>query len=266
MFIVVGERINSSRQAIREAVEQRDTAYIQDDVKNQVKAGADYIDVNAGAFADREMEVMEWLIETVQEAATVPLCLDSPDPEVLRKSLALVNEPPMINSITLEQNRFETILSFLQGTQCSVVALCMDDSGMPTSASQVIDCAGRLVEGLEKAGIKRERIYLDPLVQAVSTDINQGLKALEAVESIMRQYPGAHTNCGLSNVSFGLPERKIINRTFLGLMMGAGLDSAIIDPLDDKIMATVKITEMLLGKDEYCMDFIDAVRAGKIVS
>jgi 5-methyltetrahydrofolate--homocysteine methyltransferase len=265
MFVIVGERINTSRKPILEAVEKRNISYIQKDVKNHVAAGANYIGVNAGARIGHEMEDMDWLLEVIQEVVTVPLCLDSPDPKVIEKALDLVKEPPMINSISLKRDRYEPMLSYLENRECNVVALCMDDSGMPTIARDVIDRAVRLVEGLEGIGIRRECIHIDPLIQPISNDGTKGVMAMEAVKGIIHELPGVHTICGLSNISFGLPQRKIINRTFLCLLTGAGLDGAIIGPLDDKIMAMLKTTLMLIGKDDYCEGYLKSIRAGQIV-
>ena len=266
MFVIVGERINTSRERVLEAVEKRDAGYIQDDVRRQEEAGATYIDVNAGAQVSSEMEDLKWLLNTIQDAVSIPLCIDSADPEVIRGALDIVQRPPMINSISLEQNRFEPMLDFLKDRECRVVALCMSDKGMPKSSDEVIERAGRLIEGLEGIGMERDHIYVDPLIQPISTDVSKGVMAMESVRGIMGQYPGVHTICGLSNVSFGLPERRIINRSFLPLLMTAGLDAAILDPLDDAIMTILKTTWMLLGNDPYCMEYIKAVRAGKIVS
>ncbi len=266
MFLVVGERINTSRKAVRRAVEDRDAAYIQDDVKNQIEARADYVDVNAGARIGHEEEDMRWLLEVIQEVAAAPLALDSPDPQVLEMAYGLVKESPMINSISLERDRWEGMLPFLRGKDCRVVALCMDDSGLPTSAAEVVERAGRLVDGLEKAGVERTKIHIDPLIQPIATDTTKGLMALESVKRIMTEFEGVHTICGLSNISYGMPVRKIINQAFLSLLMSAGLDGAIIDPLDPQMMTVVRTTEMLLGRDDYCMNFLKAVRAGRIVS
>ena len=194
----------------------------------------------------------------------IPLCIDSPDPEVLMMAYEKVEQKPMINSITLEKKSYDPMMSFLEGKDCKVIALCMSDEGMPKSSGDVIKRAKKLVEGLEKIGMKRDDIYIDPLIEPIGTDISKGIMAMDSVRNIKEENPGVHFMCGLSNVSFGLPERKIINRHFLSLMMSAGIDGAILDPLDEKIMATVKITEMLLGKDNYCMNYLKAVRAGKI--
>ena len=152
MFTVIGERINTSRKKVNEAVASRNAVYIIEDVKKQIEAGATYIDVNAGARIGHEMEDMRWLLKTINEVASVPLCLDSPDPTVLEAAYQMVKDTPMINSISLENERYEAMRPFLTGKDCKVVALCMDDSGMPASADQVVDRAGRLVEGLETVG------------------------------------------------------------------------------------------------------------------
>jgi len=175
MFCVIGERINTTRKSVHEAVAKRDVDFIQKDVKKQQAAGVHFIDVNAGARIGHEMEDMKWLIETIQPVVDVPLCLDSPDPSVLEMAYGMVNEPPMINSISLEKERFDTMLPFLKGKGCKIISLCMDDSGMPTGAQDIIDRARRIVAALEDIGIKRDAIYMDPLVQPVSTDMQMGL-------------------------------------------------------------------------------------------
>ena len=146
MFVVIGERINTSRKRVQEAVAQRDATYIREDVLKQEKAGASYIDVNAGARIGHEMEDMKWLIEIIQDVVTLPLCLDSPDPKVLEMAYGMTKKEPMINSISLEKNRYNIMMPFLEGKQCRVLALCMGDSGMPKSVSQIIDRAKRLVQ------------------------------------------------------------------------------------------------------------------------
>lgn len=264
MFCVIGERINTSRPAVREATEKRDEEYIRDDVQRQQAAGATYIDVNAGARIGHEAEDMEWLLGVIQPVVDIPICLDSPDPAVLEAAYGMVSRRPMINSISLETERFEVMLPFLEGKDVSVIALCMDDTGLPLDADDVVARAKKLAGSLEQAGIVRDRIYVDPLIQPISTDQAKGLMTLEAVRRIAADLPGIHFTCGLSNISYGLPQRRVVNRNFLSLLMGVGLDGAILDPLDDAIMAVVKTTEMLLGNDEYCMGYLDAVRAGQI--
>lgn len=266
MFEVIGERINTSRKLVQAAVAERDADYIIDDVKKQQEAGANYIDVNAGARIGHETEDMKWLLDTIQPITTVPLTLDSPDPAVLEMAFKMVKKAPMINSISLEKERFEAMMPFLDGKECKIIALCMDDAGMPASSDDILGRARGLIEELNKIGIPTASIYVDPLVQPISTDSNKGVMVLDAVRSIKAEFPDVHITGGLSNISYGLPQRHIINRTFVTLMMEAGMDSAIIDPLDKKIMGTIRTSDMLLGHDDYCMDFLKGVRSGVIES
>jgi len=266
MFEVIGERINTSRKKVQEAVANRDAQYIIDDVKQQEAAGATFIDVNAGARIGHETEDMKWLLETIQPEVSLPLTLDSPDPAVLEMAFSMVEKTPMVNSISLEKDRFDAMIPFLKGKDCKVIALCMDDAGMPESANDIFGRAKTLVEELNKVGIPTANIYVDPLVQPISTDSNKGIMVLDAVRAIKAEFPEVHITGGLSNISYGLPQRKIINRTFVTLMMDAGMDSAIIDPLDAKIMATIKTADMLLGHDQFCMEYLKGVRAGIIES
>jgi len=265
-MIVIGERINTSRAPVEKAVADRDAEYIRQDVQAQEAAGAAYIDVNAAARIGHEMEDMAWLVEVVQDAVDLPLSLDSPDPAVLEQAYALADKPPIINSISLETERWEAMMPFLRGKECEVIALCMDDTGLPESAEAVAERAQRLIKGLKGVGFPEERIHVDPLIQPISTDQTKGLMTLEAVARIREESPEVHFTCGLSNISYGLPVRQVINRSFLALLMGAGLDGAIIDPLDQKLMAAVKAVDMLLANDEFCGAYLEAVRAGQITS
>ena len=235
-------------------------------LKKQLEAGAAFIDVNAGARIGHEEEDMKWLLDTIQPVATVPLALDSPDPAILEMAFAMVKETPMINSISLEKERFDSMIPFLTGKECKVIALCMDDEGMPSSADDIVQRAITLVTELNKIGIPTANIYVDPLVQPISTDTAKGNMVLDAVRAIKAKYPEVHITGGLSNISYGLPQRHIINRTFVSLMMAAGMDSAIIDPLDKKIMASIKTADMLLGHDNFCMGYLMGVRNGVIES
>ena len=266
MFEVIGERINTSRKFVQAAVADRDADYIIDDVTKQQTAGANYIDVNAGARIGHETEDMKWLLDTIQPIATVPLTLDSPDPAVLEMAFKMVEKTPMINSISLEKERFEAMMPFLEGRDCKIIALCMDDAGMPSTADDILDRAKSLVKELNKVGIPTASIYVDPLVQPISTESGKGVMVLDAVRAIKAEFPEVHITGGLSNISYGLPQRKIINRTFVTLMMEAGMDSAIIDPLDIKIMSTIRTADMLLGHDNFCMNYLKGVRSGIIES
>ena len=266
MFEVIGERINTSRKLVQAAVANRNADYIIDDVKKQQDAGANFIDVNAGARIGHEEEDMRWLLDTIQPVAKIPLALDSPDPGILEMAFSMVEQIPMINSISLEKERFDAMMPFLSGKECKVIALCMDDAGMPASADDILGRAKSLIKELNGIDIPTASIYVDPLVQPISTDSNKGVMVLDAVRAIKAEFPDVHITGGLSNISYGLPQRHIINRTFVTLMMDAGMDSAIMDPLDKKIMAAIRTADMLLGNDQFCMNYLKGVRAGNIES
>lgn len=264
-MLVVGERINSTRKHIREAVRARNVEYIAGEARKQVEAGADYVDVNAGTSVAHEVDDLKWLVETVQSAVEAPLCIDSANPTALKAALALAKKEVIINSITGEKARIDSILPLVLEARTRVVALVMDDRGLPEDLEGRISAAEALIPALEKAGVPRDKIYVDPLVRPVSTDTRQGAIVLETVRRVSTTWPGIHTICGLSNISFGLPARNVLNATFLALMIEAGLDSAIIDPTEARMMANVVAAEALIGRDEYCMNYITAHRSGRFV-
>lgn len=262
-MLIVGELINSSRKLIKPAVENRDQAFIQEIAERQKQAGANYIDVNCGTMVYDEPEVMAWLVETIQERVQAPLCIDSPNPEVLERGLALCRYgQPMINSISGEKARFETILPLVLKYRAKIVALCMDDSGLPETAEDRLQVACRLVEDLTAAGVPQDDIYLDPLVKPVSTGDQAGNEVFQAVQTIKAAYPYVHTICGISNVSYGLPNRKVLNQAFMILTMGMGMDAYILDPLDETMMGFVYAAQVMLGQDQFCVNYLKAHRQG----
>jgi 5-methyltetrahydrofolate--homocysteine methyltransferase len=203
-------------------------------------------------------------VEAVQEVVDLPCCLDSPKPAAIEAALKVHKGIPLVNSISLEKERRVKLLPIVAGKDLKVVALCMGDSGMPRTAEDRIRIADELVHLLLDHRVNVEDIYVDPLVQPVSTDQTFGNEFLKSVEQIMSRFPGIHTICGLSNVSFGLPLRKFLNRTFMAMAIAKGLDTAILDPLDKPMMATVLAAETLAGRDRFCMNFIKSYRGGKL--
>lgn len=262
-MLIVGERINTSRKAIEPAVKARDVEFIQNEAKNQVACGAAYVDVNAGTLVSEEPEALVWLVQTVQAAVDVPLCIDSPNPVAIEAALKVHKGQAMVNSITAEKERYNSIVPLVKEYGCKIVALCMDDSGMPDTSEDRFRIASTLVDNLTGDGIERDDIYIDPLVRPISTGADFGIIVLDTIKRIMTELEGVHTICGLSNISFGLPTRKLLNRTFLVMAMTCGLDAAILDPTDKEMMALVIAGRALLGKDEFCMDYLTAHREGK---
>jgi 5-methyltetrahydrofolate--homocysteine methyltransferase len=262
-MIIIGELINASRKAIGKAIEEQDAAAIRKVARDQAEAGADYIDVNAGIFGDRESEYLKWLVETVQEVTDKPCAIDSPAPGAIEAGLSVHKGSPMINSISLERERYEDLLPLIAGTDCKVIALCMSDEGMPETVDDRLKIADKLINGLTQNHVKVENIFVDPLVQPVSVNNSFGTEFLDAVERIMKGFPGIHTACGLSNISYGLPARKFLNQTFLIMAIAKGLDGAIVNPLDLRMMANITAAEALAGRDGYCVKYLKAFRAGK---
>jgi 5-methyltetrahydrofolate--homocysteine methyltransferase len=259
-MLIVGERINSSRPKIAEAIRGRDAAFIQDEARRQVVAGAQMLDVNAGASLDTEPQDLVWLVETVQGAVDVPLCLDSPRPEALRKAARAHRGVPLVNSITGERARQEAVLPVVADSGASVVALTMGEAGMPRTAEDRVRVAAEIVRAVQAAGVPLERVYFDPVISALATDHTQGREVLEAVGRIRREFAPAHVIAGLSNIGFGLPSRRLLNHTFLVMLMAAGMDAVIADPTTEGFPETVAAAQALLGEDEFCMAYISRCR------
>ncbi len=264
-MIVIGEKINSSIKSIETAVQNQDEAAIQEIASKQVENGADYLDVNCGTFINDEEENIKWLINVVQSVENISVCIDSPNAKAIEAGLKAVKTGnPIINSITAEKVRWESILPLAVEHKASVVALCMDDNGMPEEPEARLRVALKMAEEMAKKGVTPEKIFFDPMVKPISTDSRNGLLTLEAMRLIRKEVSDAHITCGLSNISFGLPLRKLINQSFLVASIFAGLDTAIVDPLDKKLMSLMHAAEALAGKDEYCMEYITRYRSGQI--
>ncbi len=261
-MIIIGELINASRKAIGEAIKARDLAVIQKVALDQAEAGASYIDVNAGIFVGEEPKYLQWLTKTVQEVTDLPCAIDSPDPKAIAVALEVHKGTPMINSISLEKDRYDNLMPVIANTDYKVIALCMSDDGMPETLDARLKIADKLVNGLVQNNVKVENIFVDPLVQPMSVNNSFGVEFINSVEAIMEKFPGIHTACGLSNISFGLPARKFLNQTFMVMAIGKGLDGAIMNPLDRKMMANIIAAEALAGRDNFCMKYLKAYRAG----
>jgi 5-methyltetrahydrofolate--homocysteine methyltransferase len=265
-MIIVGELINASRKKIKEAMEdKKDPEYLKQIAIDQDKAGATYVDVNAGVFVGEEADYMTWAVQLVQSVVEKPLALDSPDPKVIEAAIAVHKHgTPMLNSISMEKDRWEKLSPIIAGTDMKVVALCMSDAGMPETAVDRLKIADDLVNGLTKINVPLDNIYIDPCVQPVGTNMTFGIEFLKAVAQTKANFPGVHIMCGLSNISFGLPERKFLNRIFMGQAIYCGLDGAIIDPLDKPMMGTIAGAVALVGQDKGCRGYLKAFRAGLV--
>jgi cobalamin-dependent methionine synthase I len=259
---IIGEKINGTRQRVAQAIETRDSTFIQDLAIKQAEAGVAWLDVNAGTRQDREANDLIWLAETIQPVVEVPLCLDSTNPQALAAVIKVVELTPLINSISGELKRLEGILPLVSERGCPVIALAMDDSGIPETYERRMEVIRKLMETIHATGVPDDDIYLDPLAMTLATNTDSAMITLDTMRAIRQEYPDVHLIMGLSNISFGLPARSFINRVFMTLALSAGLDSAILDPLDHELRATLVAAKLVLGQDRHCLDYTRAYRAG----
>lgn len=262
-MIIVGERINSTRKPITEALEKRDSAFILNEAQRQWDAGSAYTDVNTAMMRAKEPEVMAWVIELIQgEIPDALIAIDSANPAALEAGFKAHKGRALMNSINMEVERKNAILPLIAEYKPRVVALTIDDRGISKDADVRFDLGVQLVELLTDNGIEPGDIFVDPLIFPVSAELQAGMISLNIMGRLKERYPGIHTICGLSNISFGLPERLQINQVFMVLAMGQGLDAAIIDPLDRRMMANIVTTTTFLGQDKACRAFLKTYRAG----
>jgi len=255
-MIFVGERINTGFKDIRQAVTDKDPTPLQEWARKQAEAGADYLDVNLGAVSTKP-EDMCWMIETVQAAVDTPISIDTNKAPILDEAIKLCNKPPLINSTTAAQEKLDAFLPIAAEHKASIIGLSMDESGTPKSADARVEKAGMVVAAAMEAGIPPERIFLDPIVMPLKFMQDQMKEILEAA----RQYklfsdPPPHIVCGLSNVSNGTTRKKLINRTFLVMAIGCGMDAAICDVLDADLVHAAKTAELVMNREIYADSYV----------
>ncbi len=265
-MIVIGELINGTRKQVAEAISARDADFIAELARDQELAGAHYIDCNPGTVGEREVDDIVWLVQTVQTVSDRPLSFDTPNPAAMQAAFDTYNgaTKPLINSITGERERIEKLLPLVVSSEASVIAMALNDEGMPSSTEKSYNNAIEIIDTLIEAGVRPELIHVDPVIAPLGVDCHTGQMVLEAIQLIRQARPDVHITCGLSNISYGLPERRLLNRVFIAQAIAAGLDSAILDPLDAHMMATIYAAEALAGRDEFCMNYITASREGKL--
>jgi 5-methyltetrahydrofolate--homocysteine methyltransferase len=261
-MIIIGEKINATRKQVAQAIQAHDAAAIETLAKVQAEAGATYLDVNGGD-PRKEVENLSWLIDAVQSATDRPIAIDSANPAAVEAGLKKVKHKPLLNSVSLEKSRMDAVLPLAKNHECSLVALLVNDKGVPTGIDDRLMMAEELVGKLIDIGKKEDEIFVDPCFLTVYTEPNAGLDLLQAIRGIRKRWPGIHISGGVSNASHGLPERKWINQAYLLLAMGAGLDAAIIDPTAEGTLALVRAAEVILNRDEMAMNYIAATRKAK---
>jgi len=263
-LIIIGEKINGTIPSVKKAIAERDEAFIRDLAVRQTEAGANFIDVVAGTAPEKEVETLIWLMNIVQDAVDTPLSIDSPNARAIEQVFRHARRPGLINSVSAEGDKCEVIYPLIQGLNWQVVALTNDNRGIPSDVLTRVEITQMIVEKAAGYDISPDRIHVDPLVMALSTDNQSLLKFLETLKAVKGLYPTIKVTSGLSNISFGMPLRKIVNQNFLTIAIYAGMDSAIMDPLNREMMTTLLATEALLGRDRHCRNFANAYRKNKI--
>lgn len=258
-MIVVGERINGQFPAVAKAIDARDAAAIQELAVSQVRAGAHVLDVNTGPGREDAAAAMTWLVRTIQDIVDVRLALDSPSLKVQQAGLTECKHEALINSTTAEQKRMEKFFPLAKDHNAEIVCLTINEQGIPNSIDGKTEVAMALLASALDHGLGPEKIYLDPVVLPISAAQAQSPVLCEAITSFRSlNSPPPRTIVGLSNVSSGAEEKSLLNRTYLSMLLGRGLDAAIVDPLDEELMKTLKATEVLLNQKLYAHSFLRA--------
>lgn len=274
-MIIIGERINSSRKKIKEAIGKKDINFLEEEARAQISNGAAYIDINCATSLEKETEDLLWLISQMQEKLRCSISIDSPNLAVIKEALKIHKGTAFINSITAEKEKLEALPALTKDDKARVVVLAMDENGMPQDAEGRIKIAEGAIDAALKEGVDKKNIYIDPLVKPISTEAKQAYYFLEAVKRLKEKE--INVVGGLSNVSFGLPARSLLNAAFLKLAIESGIDAAIIDPTDELIKTVLDGNDLpqepfilaksaLLGEDAYSMNYIKAFREGKLNS
>ena len=258
-MIIIGERINSSRKIISEAIKRFDKEIIINETKIQISNSlVNMLDVNCGTEIKNEPEIMKWLVEIVQSITNLPLVIDSPNPIAIESALKVCKNVGFINSITAEDERIESILPLAKQYNTKLIALTIDKDTVPSTAEERVKIVEKIVNKTTKFGFDIKNLYIDPLVKPVSVEKSQVKEVLNTIKILKNL--GLKTVVAISNVSFGLPKRWYINRVFLSLCIWYGVDALFLDPVDKELALYLKITKMLSAEDEFCLSYLNFIR------
>ncbi len=260
-MIVIGELINGMYKDVSRAIANKEADVIQHLALEQVKAGANVLDVNTGPYSDNPQYDMKWLVESIQKTVNVPLSLDSTKTDAIEGALKIVKGKAIINSTTADNNSMEKIFAMAKRHNSQVIALTMDKSGVPDNKDKRLEFAAVILAKAQEYKINIEDIYLDPVLLPINVAQTQVIEVLETIRNFkLVSNPAPKSVVGLSNISQGTKMRSIVNRTFLSMAISRGLTAAIMDPLDKKLMDTMITSELLLNKNIYCDSFLEAYR------
>lgn len=258
--VMIGERINpTGRKKLAESLEKGDMRLVQAEALTQVAAGAQVLDVNMGASGTDEKALMIEALAALAEITDVPLCIDFAKPDVLAAGLEVYQGKALVNSVKGEEAKLKEVLPLVAQHKAAVVGLTMDDNGIPLDVTTRLTIAEKIVNEAAKLGIPLEDIVIDPLAMAVASSDKAGMSALQALQEVRSKF-GVNQTIGASNVSFGLPDRPFINSVFLSMAMICGLTGPITDPTVWVVREALLISDLMLGKDEFAMNFITTYR------
>lgn len=255
-MIIIGEKLNGSISSVAKAIADKDAELIKDRARKQAEAGATFLDVCASVEEDVEVETLKWMIDLVQEVTDTPICVDSPSAKSCVAAIPFCKRPGLVNSVSLEGDKIDTIFPVIADTDWECVALLCDNDGIPDSVERRMKVFHGIMEKAKEYGIAPSRLHIGPLVVTLSTDETALTVFADCCRQIKAEYPEIHITSGLSNISFGLPVRKNINQAFMVLAMNAGMDSAIVDPTNKNMIGMIYATDALLERDEYCLNYI----------
>ncbi len=259
--VIIGERINpTGRKKVLKALMEENFDMVRQDAQMQVEAGAPILDVNAGVPGADEPALLLKVMQTVMEVTDVPLSIDTADPKALSAALANYEGKALVNSVNGEEKSMANILPLVKEHGTAVIALCMNDDGIPETPEQRLWVAGTIIERAAQMDIPMNNIIIDPLALTMGADSNAGRIALETIGLVTAEF-GVNITMGASNISFGLPDRPFINATFIAMAIHAGLTCPITNPLDKEVKIGILAADLAMGRDDYGMNWIKAYRA-----
>lgn len=256
--VLIGERINpTGKKKLAEALKAGNLEVVRNEALAQAQAGADILDINVSIFGVDEVTLLPQAVQTVMDVVDVPLCLDSTNHEALEAALKVYKGKPLINSVTGEERSLAKILPLVKKYGAAVIGLVQDDEGIPNNAEGRVAIAHKIVERAEAAGISREDVIIDCLAFSMGADTSSGPAVIEAIRRLKAEL-GVNLTLGASNVSFGLPDRDLLNNAFLAIAIAAGVTCPIVDAA--KVRPTILATDLVLGRDNYAMRYTKAYR------
>lgn len=256
--VLIGERINpAGKKKLAEALKEGNLEIVRKEALAQAQAGAHIIDVNVGAFGEDEVILLPKAVQAVMDTVDIPICLDSANPEALEAALKIYKGKPLVNSVTAEEHSLIKILPLVKEYGAAVIGLPQDDEGIPSNSDRRVAIARKIVERAEAVGIPPQDIIIDCIVFGVGADTNSGLVAIETARRIKAEL-GVNLTLGASNISFGLPDRDVLNNAFVAVIIAAGVTCLIADAA--KVRPIVLATDVVMGKDKYAIRYIQAYR------